>query len=150
MYDSQCYFAIFLLIVILYHKYILGNIEKQFAEKYFGYDAIKRPLSGNVMKSAEDLGMPSGHAERATIMFSLLYFYKYIPLWLCILLIFIACLQRVVSQRHTIIQVIVGVMCGLIYTYIYTSYNLAIFSFSIVLLISLLLTALIYCKAINE
>jgi membrane-associated phospholipid phosphatase len=150
MYDSQCYFAVFLLIVILYHKYILSDIEKQFAEKYFGYDAVKRPLSGNVMKSVQDLGMPSGHAETATIMFSLLYFNKYLPLWLCILLIFIASLQRLLTHRHTIIQVIAGIVCGLIYTYIYTSYNLSIFSFSIVILISLLLTALIYYKAINE
>jgi membrane-associated phospholipid phosphatase len=146
MYDSQCYFAIFLFVVVLYHGFILDNIQKQFSLEYFGYDAVKRPASGTIMKSLDDIGMPSGHAERGTIMFSLLYFYKYIPLWLCILLIFIVASQRVLAHRHTPMQVIVGILCGLIYTYIYTSNNLSILSFGIVLLISLLLTALIYYK----
>jgi len=142
MYDSQCYFAIFLLIVVIYHQYIQNDIEKRFCLEYFGYNNVKRPLSG--------LGMPSGNAESATIMFSLLYFYKYIPLWLCILFIFIASLQRVLTHRHTITQVIVGIVCGLIYTYIYKSHYLSILSFGIVISIGLLLTALTYYKTINK
>ena len=146
MYDSQCYFAIFLFVVVNYHHYIQNTIEKEFSLEYFGYDAVKRPASGTIMRSLDDIGMPSGHAEGGIIMFSLLYFYKYIPLWLCILLIFIVASQRVLARRHTPMQVIVGILCGLIYTYIYTSHNLSILSFGIVLLISLLLTGLIYYK----
>ena len=150
MYDTQCYFAVFLFIVVNYHYYIQNNIEKQFALTYFGYDAVKRPFSGNTMKTQNDLGMPSDHAETATMMFSLLYFYKYIPLWLCILLIFSVALQRILAHRHTPAQVTVGIICGLIYTYIYKSHNLSVLSFGIVILITLLLTALIYYKTVNK
>ena len=146
MYKSPSYFAIFLLIVVLYHYYIQNNVEKQFCLEYFGYNNIKRPLSGNIMSSSGDLGMPSGSAESGTIMFSLLYFYGYISLPVSIILIFIVSLQRVLKQRHTIAQVIVGTICGLIYSYIYKSYNLSIFSFLIVLSITFVLTLLIYYK----
>jgi membrane-associated phospholipid phosphatase len=150
MYKSPSYFAIFLLIVVLYHYYIQNNVEKLFCLEYFGYNNIKRPLSGNIMFSTCDLGMPSGHAEAGTIMFLLLYFYEYISLPVSIILIFIVSLQRVLKERHTIAQVIAGTICGIIYSYIYKSYNLSIFSFLIVLLITLLLTALIYYKINNK
>jgi membrane-associated phospholipid phosphatase len=150
MYKSPSYFAIFLLIVVLYHFWVQNNVEKMFCLEYFGYNNVKRPLSGNIMFSTCDLGMPSGHAEAGTIMFLLLYFYEYISLPVSIILIFIVSLQRVVKERHTIAQVIAGTMCGIIYSYIYKSYNLSIFSFLIVLSITLLLTALIYYKINNK
>ena len=150
MYKSSSYFIIFLLIVVLYHYDIQNNVEKQLCLEYFGYNNVKRPLSGNIMFSTCDLGMPSGHAEAGTIMFLLLYFYEYISLPVSIILIFIVSLQRVVKERHTIAQVIAGTMCGIIYSYIYKSYNLSIFSFLIVLSITLLLTALIYYKINNK
>ena len=150
MYKSPSYFAIFLLIVVLYHFWVQNNVEKLFCLEYFGYNNVKRPLSGNIMFSSCELGMPSGHAEAGTIMFLLLYFYEYISLPVSIILIFIVSLQRVVKERHTIAQVIAGTMCGIIYSYIYKSYNLSIFSFLIVLSITLLLTALIYYKINNK
>ena len=150
MYKSPSYFAIFLLIVVLYHYYIQNNVEKRFCLEYFDYNNVKRPLSGNIMSSSGDLGMPSGHAESATIMFLLLYFYEYISLPVCIILIFICSLQRVLKQYHTIAQVIVGTILGVIYSYIYKSYNLSILSFLIVLSIALLLTVLIYYKVYNK
>jgi len=150
MYKSPSYFAIFLLIVVLYHYYIQNNVEKRFCLEYFDYNNVKRPLSGNIMSSSGDLGMPSGHAEAGTIMFLLLYYYGYISLPVSIILIFIVSLQRVLKERHSIAQVIVGTICGLIYSYIYKSYNLSIFSFLIVLSITFLLTALIYYKVYNK
>ena len=150
MYKSPLYFAIFLLIVVQYHRYIQDDVEKLFFLEYFGYDNVKRPLTGNTMISTKDLGMPSGHAESATIMFLLLYFYGYISLPVSIILIFLVSLQRVLAQRHSIAQVTVGTILGLIYSYIYKSYNLSIFSFLIVLSITFLLTALIYYKVNNK
>jgi membrane-associated phospholipid phosphatase len=146
MYKSPIYFAIFLFIVFYYHYYIQNNIEKRLCLEYFGYNNVKRPLSGNTMFSSGDLGMPSGHSEAGTIMFLLLYFYGYISLPVTIILIFIIASQRVLEERHTVAQVIVGTICGIIYSYIYKSYNLSIFSFLIVFLISILLTVLIYYK----
>ena len=150
MYKSPLYFAIFLLIVVQYHRYIHDDVEKLFSLQYFGYNNVKRPLSGNYMTSYEDLGMPSGHAESATIMFLLLYFYGYISLPVSIILIFLVSLQRVLAQRHSIAQVTVGTILGLIYSYIYKSYNFSIFSFLIVISITLILTALIYYKVNNK
>ena len=150
MYKSPLYFAIFLLIVVQYHRYIQDDVEKLFFLEYFGYDNVKRPLTGNTMISTKDLGMPSGHAESATIMFLLLYFYGYISLPVSIILIFLVSLQRVLAQRHSIAQVTVGTILGLIYSYIYKSYNLSIFSFLIVLSIAFLLTVLIYYKVYNK
>ena len=147
---SPLYFAIFLLIVVPYHRYIQDDVEKLFFLEYFGYDNVKRPLTGNTMISTKDLGMPSGHAESATIMFLLLYFYGYISLPVSIILIFLVSLQRVLAQRHSIAQVTVGTILGLIYSYIYKSYNFSIFSFLIVISITFLLTALIYYKVNNK
>ena len=150
MYKSPLYFAIFLLIVVQYHRYIQDDVEKLFFLEYFGYDNVKRPLTGNTMISTKDLGMPSGHAESATIMFLLLYFFGYISLPVSIILIFLVSLQRVLAQRHSIAQVTVGTILGLIYSYIYKSYNFSIFSFLIVISITLILTALIYYKVNNK
>ena len=150
MYKSPLYFAIFLLIVVQYHRYIHDDVEKLFSLQYFGYNNVKRPLSGNYMTAYEDLGMPSGHAESGTIMFLLLYFYGYISLPVSIILIFLVSLQRVLAQRHSIAQVTVGTILGLIYSYIYKSYNFSIFSFLIVISITLILTALIYYKVNNK
>jgi membrane-associated phospholipid phosphatase len=146
MYKSPIYFAIFLFIVFYYHYYIQNNIEKRLCLEYFGYNNVKRPLSGNTMFSSGDLGMPSGHSEAGTIMFLLLYFYGYISLPVSIILILCVISQRVLKERHTVAQVLVGTICGIIYSYIYKSYNLSIFSFLIVFLISIVLTVLIYYK----
>jgi len=150
MYKSPSYFAIFLLIVVIYDHYIQNSVEKHFYLEYFGYDNVKRPLSGNNMDSFGDVGMPSGHSESATIMFLLLYYYGYISLPVSIILIFLVSLQRVIAQYHTVSQVIVGTICGIIYSYIYKSYNLSIFSFLIVISITLFLIALIYYKVNNK
>jgi hypothetical protein len=135
----------FLVIIFTYHL-VQNNIEKQFSLTYFGFDNVKRPLSDSNMYTYRDLGMPSGHAEIATIISCILYYYKFISLWSCILLIFIFSLQRVIANRHTVFQVIVGIMCGLIYSYIYISNNLSLSSLGIVVLIGLLLFSSIIYK----
>jgi membrane-associated phospholipid phosphatase len=140
------YYIIFFLVVIFTYHLVQNNIEKQFSLTYFGFDNVKRPLSDGNMYTFRDLGMPSGHAEIATIISCILYYYKFISLWLCILLIFIFSLQRVIANRHTVFQVIVGIMCGLIYSYIYISNNLSLLSLGIVLLIGLLLFSSIIYK----
>jgi len=140
------YYIIFFLVIIFTYHLFQNNIEKQFSLTYFGFDNVKRPLSDGNMYTYRDLGMPSGHAEIATIISCILYYYKFISLWLCILLIFIFSLQRVIANRHTVTQVIVGIMCGLIYSYIYISNNLSLLSLGIVLLIGLLLFSSIIYK----
>lgn len=140
------YYIIFFLIIVFTYHLVQNNIEKQFSLTYFGFDNVKRPLSDSNMYTFRDLGMPSGHAEIATIISCILYYYKFISLWLCILLIFIFSMQRVIANRHTVFQVIVGIICGLIYSYIYISNNLSLLSLGFVVLISLLLFSSIIYK----
>ena len=83
--------------------------------------------------------MPSGHAETITILTYLLYYYKFIPLWLCFIVIFLFCLQRITSNMHTLPQVIIGILFGYLYSNIYTYFNLSIYSFLIVVSIGLTL-----------
>ena len=140
------YYIIFFLIIVFSYHLVQNNIEKQFSLTYFGFDNVKRPLSDSNMYTFRDLGMPSGHAEIATIISCILYYYKFISLWLCILLIFIFSMQRIIANRHTVFQVIVGIICGLIYSYIYISNNLSLLSLGFVVLISLLLFSSIIYK----
>jgi membrane-associated phospholipid phosphatase len=135
-----------ILLITSYHYHIQRNLEAMFFKQYFEYDSVKRPLS----KCKENLnnnstlciGMPSGHAETMTILTSLLYLYKFIPLWACVILIFAVSLQRIILNVHTIIQVVVGIIFGLCYVCIYKYFNLSIYSFLLVLCIGLLLKLL--------
>jgi hypothetical protein len=63
--------------------------------------------------------MPSGHTELATIVSMLLSHYDLLSLPMAILTIFVVGLQRIVTKKHNIEQVFVGLIFGLIYTKIY-------------------------------
>lgn len=153
------YYLIFVIAIIcLYHYIVQNSLEKMLSYTYFNYDNIKRPLTSCVNDSKEKLiniitkthqncvGMPSGHAETVTILSSLLYFYEFIPLWLCLLLIFCVSIQRIISNMHTFIQVITGILIGYIYFNIYILYNLSVYSILLVLCIGLIILLLIIYK----
>lgn len=144
---TNCYILICIFIIIYYHRNIQNNIEKHFSSLYFGYDNIKRPMSNDYMYTNREFGMPSGHAEIATIVSCILYFYKYISLWICILLIVVFSAERIISNSHTVLQVIVGILCGLLYSYIYITNNLSLLSFCIVIFIGgLLILSILYIQ----
>jgi hypoxanthine phosphoribosyltransferase len=140
--------------IFLYHYFIQNGLEKIFNETYFNYELIKRPLEKcSKYLNGQNLfcvGMPSGHAESVTIVSSLLYFYKFIPLWLCLLLIFIFSIQRIISNMHTLIQVITGISIGFIYFNIYKFFNLSIYSLLIVFSIGFILSLLVVYKLNKE
>jgi hypothetical protein len=138
----------FIILVSVYQSAIQNGLEKLFNETYFdGFKFIKRPLE-KCLNSTEAycVGMPSGHSETITIFATLLYLYKFIPLWLCILLISIVGLQRILTNVHTIMQVIAGIFIGFLYAKLYRYFNLSVFSFLIVLIIGLILSLLIIHK----
>lgn len=135
-------------IVCLYHFYIHNGLEKQLSQICLHYD-IKRPLKNcdnNLYSSVSCIGMPSGHAETSTILFSLLYIYQFISLPICILFIFFFSIQRIISNMHTVGQVIAGIVLGLFYSNIYSITNLSEFSFLFVFIIGIVLAALIVNK----
>ena len=133
----------FIIMVSVYHFYIHNAIEKTFTRAYFDYDTIKRPLfSCNNRDNSSRLkciGMPSGHAETASVFAFLLYFYKIIPLWSCLLFILVISLQRITSNMHTIGQVIIGTILGFIYANIYDKLP---YGFVIILFFGILLAIL--------
>ena len=141
---------IIIVLLSIYHYYIHNNIEKRFSQLYLTDDITIRPslncgLNKNV-KRFNCAGMPSGHTEFITILFTLLYFNKIITLWVAVLFIIIVSLQRIVSHRHTTIQVLIGIIFGYFYASLYNYFNLSIIGFIIVLFIGLLLHILIKNK----
>ena len=143
---------VIIFIIFLYHYYIHNGLEKQFSQNYLHYD-IKRPLNNcknNLFNSLSCIGMPSGHAETSTIIFSLLYFYKFISLPICVLFIFLFSIQRVISSMHTVGQVIAGIVLGIFYSQIYSITNMSTSSFLLVFVIGITLAILIVNKLNNK
>lgn len=133
----------FIILLSMYHFYIHNSLEKIFSQSYFEYDAVKRPLlkcqSSEKSSLLGCIGMPSGHAETSSVFSFLLYFYKIIPLWVCLLIIFIISLQRVVTHRHTVDQIVIGALLGYIYALLYKNFS---YGLIIVFIIGLLLAVL--------
>ena len=134
---------IIIFIICIYHYLIQNRLEKLFFKRYLNKDfqeLINRPLNKCIQKNTNKcLGMPSAHSETITIFGFLLYFYKIIPLWICLFLICIFSFQRVASNMHSIIQVFVGILLGLFYAVLYKQMNLSLLSFLIVVYIGLIL-----------
>lgn len=139
-------FISIIILISLYHYFIHNGLEKTFSQTYFNYDNIKRPLKlCDKEVNCSRLyctGMPSGHAETAAVFCFLLFFNKIIPLWISLFIIALVSLQRIISNKHTINQVIVGSTLGLLYATIYKKLNLSILSFAIVFSIGFILTLL--------
>lgn len=141
----------FITLLTIYHSYIHNGLEKTFTQTYFDYYKVRRPLftcnnKDNSLRLG-CIGMPSGHAETTSVFCFLLYFYKIIPLWVCMLFILVVCIQRVVTHMHTHIQVIAGTIVGLLYALIYKNFS---YGFLIVFLIGLMLVFLSVNKIDNQ
>lgn len=148
--QQQIIICVIILFICFYHYFIQNGIEKIFCENYFDYFSIKRPLekcNNNFNgQKLNCIGMPSGHAETITIFSRLLYLYKIIPLWVCILLIFCVSIQRIISKKHTLFQVITGIIIGYGYSYLYKYFDISIYSLLIVFFIGLVLALLTLYK----
>jgi membrane-associated phospholipid phosphatase len=150
MISNKIFILIIILLLTVYHFVLHNNIEKIFSQTYFDYNDIRRPLNICDKKSNKSklscIGMPSGHAEGFSVLFFLLYFYNFIPLWLCLIIIVAISLQRITTNMHTLNQVIVGSLLGLIYATIYKYFKLSIYGFLIVLSIGFILALLSMIK----
>lgn len=153
--NNKIIMLIFIIIIIfLYHFFIHNGLEKIFCETYFDYNNIKRPLDKCTHnyngQNLNCIGMPSGHAETATIISLILYYIKIIPFWFCILLIFSISIQRIIANKHSLIQVLMGITLGFMYFNIYKYFNLSIYSLLIVFLIGFILCLLVIYKIDTE
>jgi len=135
-----------IILVSLYNYFVQNGLEKTFSQTYFNYNDVKRPLPRCRTNETCDLlnciGMPSGHAETASLFFFLLYFYKFIPLWVTLIFVLLFSMQRIIVNMHTISQVIVGSLLGLSYALLYKFFNLSVLGFITVIIIGILLSLL--------
>ena len=122
------YIIAIVFMIAIYDHLTLNGLEKIWFDTFFNYNVIKRPLPLCLKKEnmhVKCLGMPSGHAQTTTLVAVILYSYKFISFTTCAVLITIVSLQRVIMQKHTCGQVVVGIIIGLMYSYIYISNNLS-------------------------
>ena len=147
---KQIIICVIIVFICFYHYFIQNGVEKIFCENYFDYFSINRPLEKCKInlngQKLNCIGMPSGHAETVTIFSTLLYLYKLIPLWICILLIFCVSIQRITSKMHTLLQVISGIFIGYGYSYLYKYFDISFYSLLIVFFIGLVLVLLTLYK----
>jgi len=136
MFSNQTYIIIIIVLLSGYHFYFHNKFEKMFSQTFLQYENVKRPLhSCHFLENANRfycVGLPSGHAESIAVFCFLLYFYKFIPFWLCLLSIFAVSAQRVVSYKHTPFQVTIGALLGFLYASLYKRFDLSLYSMLIV------------------
>ena len=139
-----------ILVVILLciiHYFLINGLEKIIFDVYnFKKDNILRPI--NNCKTVRNhsiycIGMPSGHVETTTILCFILYKLNHISLSNMILIICFMCYQRIITNKHTLLQTIIGVTFGLLYSNIYLKIGLSYKS-----LIFALFVAFIYINII--
>jgi adenine/guanine phosphoribosyltransferase-like PRPP-binding protein len=114
-----------IILVLIIHFAFLNGLEKMlFSHTAIPMNYLLRP--SDLCQQIKDgdfgvgcLGMPSGHAEIATILSYLLYRKKYLSWKISLVIVLLVCLQRVVATRHTILQVVMGVLFGFGYGILY-------------------------------
>jgi membrane-associated phospholipid phosphatase len=109
-------------IVALFHFILINPYEKIIVQSYAKQNSWSmRPNSAckSYTNSFSCYGMPSGHAETIAIIAILLYLLYNINPYILSIIVIGVCLERVVNKRHTIWQVIVGLVLGLTYGYLY-------------------------------
>ena len=149
--SSTIIILLIIFIIFLYDHFLLNALEKQFCDLFFtDKREIKRPLpscSPDLLRKHffHCLGMPSGHAQSATIVSLLLYHYGFFSWFVAAIIVFVICIQRVVSRMHTPLQVLVGFVLGLIYACIYIVGNLSYKCFVIIFVIAVaMILAMVY------
>lgn len=136
----------YIVIILILHFSLLNGLEKilfsLYQDKY-----SKRPNHKCVnLNKTLCLGMPSGHAEIVVILMIYLYLNKKVNLELTIVTILLVCLQRIIYKRHTLLQVIAGIILGLFYVTLYKMTNFSYKSLIVSLLILTILFLLIIIK----
>ena len=105
--------------IVILHFAIINPCEKLLAQNLF--KDVYRPLSkcGLYDTSLACLGMPSGHAETISVIIFLLLLRNKISSLLAAIIIIIIGSQRILANMHTMTQVCIGMILGLIYAFVY-------------------------------
>lgn len=115
--------VIYLLIIfIVIIHYVFTNIYEKalFQLQFNNSQKTQRPqLSCEKKTQLNCQGMPSGHAEIVTIVSILLYKYYLLNPFILSIIIVIVSLQRIIYKKHTVFQILIGLIFGTIYGLIY-------------------------------
>jgi hypoxanthine phosphoribosyltransferase len=123
--DKIDVFCIILIIII--HIIFINKLEKTlFYEKEHGIN--DRPdCDYSDYNKVECMGTPSGHVEILIIMsyFVCICFPEYLRVIIpvAIILIILMCIQRIITKRHNLYQVIYGIFFGIMYSFMYKSFS---------------------------
>ena len=124
---------IFIIVVLcLYHAFFINHEEKKLTKLWFpNKQQGLRP--NNQCKQYRHAptwgiplscwGLPSGHAEVAILFTFALMYFRILNAHLAILLVVLVCSERIISGKHTFLQVIAGCFTGAIYSYLYVKFK---------------------------
>lgn len=124
------YLYLFVAIIVMIDVLLVNPLEKILFQKLFpNSQFVLRPTCTQILPQTHKdsfhcLGMPSGHAEAVALASVLILAYiDRSPITICILLLanIANAIQRVVSKRHTILQVIAGTVFGCLYAFLLIS-----------------------------
>jgi len=132
-----------LALVLAYHITIINPLEKRLFQKMYPSSTwILRP-SQKCRKTTvvhhSCLGMPSGTTEIMTIVAILLYRYQQISLPWVFFIVLVTALQRILVQKHTFLQVAVGILFGYLHSSLYLYMDLSFLCIPFLIALSIVL-----------
>ena len=144
---------IIFIIIISIHLLVINGLEKQSIGLIWKKDKnIYRPNRNKCLFDSNDcLGMPSGHTEIATFIgLYLVNKYKNLLMYyVAFMFILIISIQRIISKRHSILQIIVGILLACLYYTFYSFTNFSSKSLGVCLLI-IIFYSIIIERLINK
>ncbi len=109
-----------LLLICVIHYCIINGLEKMIFYSIFKKNNTLRPnCDENFIIPTYCLGMPSAHAEIGTMLVLYALFKKYISIPIGVIIVIIVCLQRILTQNHTVFQTFIGILFGFFYFFLY-------------------------------
>lgn len=113
----------FVVIVVIFHVYVLNPFEKLLAQIVWGPKSWTRRPSTKCHETfplpTSCYGLPSGYAEVATLLFVLLGIWRILPWTVVVAAVLLVNAQRMVWKSNTLAQVFAGNLLGLFYVGIY-------------------------------
>ena len=130
---------IIFIIIISIHLLVINGLEKQSIGFIWKNNKnIYRPNRNKCLFDSNDcLGMPSGHTEIATFigLYLVNKYKKLTSYYAAFMIILLISIQRIISKRHSILQIIVGILLVCLYFTFYSFTNFSFISLGICLLI---------------
>ena len=120
-------FLLFLLYAGFFSSGIINKLEKTLVQQIWGSNEVtNRPVysmgtdNGMFVEIPDRYGMPSGHTELAALICTMLYYYGVMDGALAFVITAFVGMHRIMVDRHTVWQVVVGGGLGVLYGGLYS------------------------------